>query len=259
MRFDLIAFLKLENYVCEELSNQEFERINGLPLAQKRSSVYKKYVFLDLDNQVVIKGPYTIECKKLKREIVNNYLITMCEDFLALEHTCIPILRVLFFETNYFLEFPNIGFPNPEYALASNMVDKNKKVSLRHTQCLRVSDIEKNLRPGKMLDLTLQHLYFRYIVGCGDMGTHNILCKALDSDSVYGVDFEECCVRHFPNNKLQCLMRVSPLKKFIYESHLKSLKLFDKYLPNDILQKIVGFGLDPRDFEERIKLFQFHI
>lgn len=169
------------------------------PTAQKRTSHWKKFVFVGDD--VVKKGPYKPNDESLALARRNLAILSLLQDICKLPdclRTDLPILRE---EDDgnggRYLVYENVGRKPTEddSEVSSTKIDTDVLVLRRGTFVDRVSDREKSPDfPEEVARASLQHLYFRYLMGVGDSGTHNILIRKDANASkrvVAGIDMEE--------------------------------------------------------------------
>jgi hypothetical protein len=191
--------------------------IKDLPLAQKRTSNSKKYVYICED--YVYKGPFQpteksyilskLFLEQLKRlEKVLDVPIRM--------QSHVDIINEVKTNEGIFLQYENVGnlVDEKHVHVVSTKIDENIHVVDRNTFVSRVSDLEK---AGTMIDefaiATLQHLYLLYLLGVGDVGPHNILIRKKGSQNlIAGIDLE--CVRPDASGKtnLVALLLSKPSK-----------------------------------------------
>ena len=170
-----------------------------LPTAQKRTSRWKKFVFVG--EEVIKKGPYKMDEESLALARRNVAILSLLQDICQLPEclrTDLPILREEIDKTGgVYLIYKNVGRrPSEEDSeIASTKIDKDVRVLRRGTFVDRVSDCEKLSGPTEgVARASLQHLYFRYLMGVGDSGTHNILIRRdvnASGREVAGIDLEE--------------------------------------------------------------------
>jgi hypothetical protein len=169
------------------------------PTAQKRTSHWKKFVFVG--DEVIKKGPYKANDESLALARRNVAILSLLQDICELPgslRTDLPILRE---EDDgnggKYLVYENVGRKPAEAdsEMSSTKIDTDVLVLRRGTFVDRVSDCEKSLGlPDVVARASLQHLYFRYLMGVGDSGTHNILIRKDANASgkvVAGIDMEE--------------------------------------------------------------------
>jgi hypothetical protein len=173
--------------------------MDHLPTAQKRTSHWKKFVYVD--GELVKKGPYKQGEATLALARKNIDVLRVLQDICGLPTKLRSDLPIRGEETDkdgrVYLVYDNVGSTpqNDDSERVTTKIDSDVLVLRRRTFVDRVSDREKS---GGLTDdvarAALTHLYFRYLMGVGDSGTHNILIRT-DVDAggrvVAGIDMEE--------------------------------------------------------------------
>ncbi len=166
-----------------------------LPTAQKRTSQHKKFVYVADD--FVYKGPYRSTDKSYLTGKKNLNLLKLLQFALKIpedQQTHLDIVdEFVANDGSIFVKFPNVGKPIavvPE--MVSSKIDTNVPVMPRDSFVSRASDLEAKCGklPDQLAKQMLQHLYLLYILGIGDVGSHNILIRA-DTEAIVGIDLEE--------------------------------------------------------------------
>lgn len=194
----------------QEADAQFEQELSGLPLAQKRTSRNKAYVYVL--GEEILKGPYRPQSLKLINNLRYPYLIAYLEEALRLPDCYRGVFRwrrLLFSpsgeERTYYVAGENVGrHEDMRVQPGSTQVDSDFLVAERGTFVKRVSEIEK-VKKGARYErhpdfdervavASLQHLYFRHLLNIGDSGTHNILVRQgreTSGRSIAGIDFDE--------------------------------------------------------------------
>jgi hypothetical protein len=169
------------------------------PTAQKRTSHWKKFVFVG--KEVIKKGPYKPNEESLALARRNVAILSLLQEICRLPEslrTDLPILREEDDGSGgVYLIYKNVGTEPTEKdsEISSTKIDKNVRVLRRGTFVQRVSECEKSSRlTEEIARPALQHLYFRYLMGVGDSGTHNVLLRRDTNVSkrvVAGIDMDE--------------------------------------------------------------------
>lgn len=167
----------------KELSAQTMSTLNNAPQAQKRTSPYKKAVYIVED--LVFKGPYTSDKdhRRLMKNLRFTYAIQQLEEALHLpgsKRGALPWKFIgLWSVDQYYLVAPNVGkWKDIPFERLSSKLETNVPIVPREGFVSRVSDVEKNggLSNG-IKSAALQHLYLRFLLDIGDSGTNNILIR----------------------------------------------------------------------------------
>jgi hypothetical protein len=194
----------------EEADADCLRELAGAPLAQKRTSSNKAFVYVT--GAAIVKGPYLPQALKLVNNLRYPHLIECLEEAVRLPNGRRGVFRwskLLVREVGggrtYYLSGENVGWPErARDQRASTRVDADFRVVQRGTSVQRVSELEKVKRADRferhpdfaeeIAVASLQHLYFRHLLDIGDSGTHNILVRADREQSgrpVAGIDFDE--------------------------------------------------------------------
>ena len=206
-------------------------KIKELPAAQKRTSKHKKFVHVG--DQYVYKGPYSpndnsfINCKRFLS------MLKFFEDRLQVPveyRSHLDIIDEIEHRDGIFLKYKNVGDPSTEkeHALVSTKIDKEYKVLPRNSFVSRVSDLEQQSGlTEKIAVAVLQHLYCAYILGIGDVGSHNILVCKTGPQFIAGIDIEEKRHEHItgrPSDVMSALFnRPSKAQTELYAPYLHRL------------------------------------
>ena len=197
---DLRVLAEKVGVPIKELSAQTMNTLNNAPQAQKRTSPYKKAVYIVED--LVFKGPYIPDKDHLRlmKNLRYTYAIQQLEEALHLpgsKRGALPWKFIgLWSVDQYYLVAPNVGkWKDIPFERLSSKLETNVPIVPREGFVSRVSDVEK---PGQLTDdiksAALQHLYLRFILGIADSGTHNILIRE-DYDRtdrlIAGIDLED--------------------------------------------------------------------
>jgi len=255
---DLNALCDRENLPMFAISQERIDQITALPVPNRRCSTYKKFIRVDRD--CVYKGPYTLFEKKFYRELGNKFAIDMlCRKF-NLPNINISIQSVLMFQYSiFYIKYDKVHSPFlvPRLHDHRDCVGVTVKMIEKIHNCLKVCDAEELLVDVEVRKSILQHLYFRYLLGIGDIGTHNILFDH-DFKQVYGVDFEEMGGVRNPNTKLECLdkKKDSLKKKMIFEPYINSIWQPNEQELEEIEEDLKNYFIDSKIVIRRMKYFK---
>jgi len=255
---DLTALCDRENLPLFAINQHILDQITCLPVPNRRASTYKK--FIRIDSECVYKGPYTLFEKKFFRELANKYAVDMmCRKF-NIPNINIRIQAVLMFEHSiYYIKYEKIKscFINPRLHDHRDVFGVTVKLIEKVHNCLKVCDAEETLVDPEKRTSILQHLYFRYLLGIGDIGTHNILFDA-DFKEVYAVDFEEMGGVRNPNTKLECLdkKKDSLKKKMIFEPYINTIWEPSELELQELEEDLKNYFIDIKIVLRRMKYFK---
>jgi hypothetical protein len=182
-----------------DLPSEIIQQIKSSPLAQLRTSDYKRYVYVLGD--LVFKGPYTNNHWGLINNLNRTYALEIFEDILELEENKRATLKWEYIGCdrnydNYYLVSRNVGnWQKMVTETKSSKIEEDVKVLQRSTMVSRVSEIEETDKLTNDIKVaSLQHLYLRFLLDIGDSGTHNILVRQ-DSEVggrlIAGIDLDE--------------------------------------------------------------------
>lgn len=249
-----------------KLSEQTMAKINDAPHAQLRTASYKKTVFIVKD--LVFKGPYKCENPRFMNNLRYTYALQLLEEALNLpewQRASLPWECIGHNEDHqYFLVAPNVGKGKDIiFEVKSSKIETNVPIVPRGGIVRRVSENEKN---GRLTDeikiAALQHLYFRFLLGIGDSGTHNILVRRDYKTSgrlVAGIDLEERRARKDKASRLDHLFKKGPskLQASLYAPVVKEIKsLGNHHLDQDTLDGLDAIGVDLANLEENIEIWK---
>ena len=268
--------LKIKIKVSESKSKKKdiIEYIKSLPRGQVITGKFKKSVYMATD--FVYKGPY----KKSENTYLNNIKYTkalsILEDSLGLAEkykSCLPILEEIKDKDGLiYLKFKNVG-KKADYKnlaeLRTTKIQKDVLVLPRDSVVKRISDIaqpDNTILGYQLWALTnnvkiavLQHLYFRYLLGIGDSGDHNILLREDGSDQlIAGIDLEDRRSKDQGDSKLSYLFRKTPSKKQVklYSNLTETIKIFSKdSFTKNLIEKLDIIGIDSVDILNKIEKF----
>lgn len=238
----------------QKLSKNVIDQIKAAPQAQKRTSQFKKAVYV-VDNQVY-KGPYVCDDHKLLKNLSYTFALHVLEEALelplwrraALQWTCIGFSV----DDQCYLVAPNVGKHwDIPFVLLTTKLEGNVQVVPRGGFVSRVSDVEKN---GQLTDdiklAALQHLYLRFLLGIGDSGTHNILIRQNSNHTgrlVAGIDLEEQRKKVEKNSRLDHLFKKSPskLQEKLYKPYVGQIVLLNTgLLDQSTSDQLSAVGID---------------
>ena len=212
----------------------------NLPTAQKRTSKHKKFVYVDVENGEVLKGPYKADEASYLNAIRNTTNIGILEDALELpmeQRASLPILREEVRDGKIYLVFKNVGrneIKAGSVTCVTTRIDQDVPVLNRKSYVRRISDVEQgdffNMTPDIAIPV-LQHLYIRYILGVGDSGAHNILWRedsANQPKRIAGIDLEENRRPMVPSTRMDALFsKSSKYQRLFYQKFLPFIKVID--------------------------------
>ena len=238
-------------------------QIKSLPRGQVITTKSKKSVYMDTD--FVYKGPY----KNTENTYLNNIKYTnalhLLENGLGLPNklrSSLPILSEVEDNGDIYLQFKNVGKKvDVDYQklaeLRTTKIQTDVLVLPRCSVVNRISEIEQ---PDNDIKLAvLQHLYFRYLLGIGDSGDHNILLREDGSEQlIAGIDLEDRRSKDQGDSKLSYLFRKAPSKKQVelYSDLTDSIKIFSKdSFTTNLMEKIGMYGIDCAIILNKIEKF----
>ena len=233
----LEKIFKLYKIRPEPIDRKDRKLLNDLPLAQQRTSRYKKYVRIDFDKSRIIKGPYEKTEISFYKAIFWNYALIVLEKS--------SDSKTAWKWTNIYVD------DNDKYYLVTDFVSDNVKneternKSLKKTtekfgkksnvsffdrnSCVlgyRILDLIKNKDLQKLLTPTVkqdtvQHLYLRYLLKIGDTGLANMLYvdRRGMEQKVAGIDLEE-------DRSPKTLNKDTPYKLLFAAKHATYEKVF---------------------------------
>jgi len=155
--------------------------IKDAPQAQRKTAKFKKAVYIVQD--LVFKGPYSCDDKRLMNNLKYTYAIQLLEAALKLSEWRRGSLQLEYLgcwdDNKYYVVARNVGkWKNIPFDLVTTKIETNVKVVKKGKVVWRVSDIEGTARlTDDIKSAALQHLYFRFLLGIGDSGTHNVLVR----------------------------------------------------------------------------------
>jgi hypothetical protein len=254
------------NVPVQQLPADIITKIKEAPQAQKRTAKFKKAVYIVED--LVFKGPYGCNDLGLINNLRYTYAIELLEAALQLHERQRGSLRWKHLgrgdDNQYYLVAPNVGNrKNIPFELVTTKIETNVKVVPRGEAIKRVSDIEETEDLTDDIKLaTLQHLYFRFLLGIGDSGTYNVLVRK-DNDStkrlIAGIDLEENRVIEDKEQRLALLFSKAPFKKHIalYESDICKIRsLSYDHLNQHTLDRLNAIGIHLQRLKKNLELWK---
>jgi hypothetical protein len=248
-----------------KLSAETMAKVNDAPQGQKKTSKHKKVVKIVED--LIFKGPFVCDDKKLMNSLSFNYALDVLEDALQLpewQRGSLPWEYVGNWNNNqFYLVGTNVGKRNGiSFDIVSTKIEKDVKVVPRNEHVSRVSDLEGTaLLTGAIKLASLQHLYLRFLLDLGDSGTHNILVRKDYGDTgrlVAGIDLEEKRGIKVKESQLDHLFKTVASRKqhALYQSDVCKIKtLFYDQLDQQVLERLDSMGIDLKRLQENIHLW----
>ena len=198
-----------------------------LPVGRKMLT----YIFQDY----VVKGPYQLRNQKFQLNLKNTKALCLLENHYHIREksrSCLPWSFILEYSGDYYLVNKNMGGSDFEIEQNPNTKDKGKQEKLKRgdwTIITRGSMINRasEINPDKELGIAItQHLYFRFILGIGDVPLVNILVTRHQPQMIVGIDMEERPVKYRKHEtRIDSLFeRASKKTKENYQSYLKEIK-----------------------------------
>jgi hypothetical protein len=165
---------------------------------------------------------------------------------------------------HYFLVAPNVGKTgNIPFEMVSSKIETDVPVVTKGGCVRRVADVESN---GRLTDeirmATLQHLYFRFLLGIGDSGTHQILVREDHKTSgrlIAGVDIEERRGINENDSRLDHLFKKAPSKaqRSLYAPVVGQTRLLGHHhLDQDTLGRLSAVGIDLESVKNNIETWE---
>lgn len=262
-------------------SNTSGGTLLNAPQGQKICAGWKKRVYLYRD--YIIKGPYLSEKPGdmifLDRNINNTEAIQLFEDMLKLPEdyrVTLPwaaILKTDHSPTRYYLVQKNVGETTyqqtPLEELQDSKLNRDQLITKPGSSIHTVQTLADKSKGGNPEKITpeialhsLQYLYFRYILGIGDVTLRNILVRSDVSPTqprvIAGVDMEEYPDKVLTGDRLHLLLPKSTqqpiLKKIV--PYLDKIKYFKGELPSKLQDMLANLGFDTKRIQERIRVYE---
>jgi hypothetical protein len=211
---ELRNFADLTCVPVRALSTAEVAAIESTPQGQPRTARYKKAV--RMTGALVFKGPYRGDDAALVNSLRFSHAIQILEVTLGLRESDRGALLWEFLGAapggHYYLAAANVGCRGKvPCERISSRIETDVLVVPRRAAVDRVSDLEKTGGlTAEVKQAALQHLYFRYLLGIGDSGTHNILVRqdtAASRRLIAGIDLEERRKVHRAKRRLDHLFK----------------------------------------------------
>ena len=188
------------------------------------------YIFRDY----VVKGPYQPRNQKFQLNLKNTKALCLLEnhyDIPEKSRSCLPWSFILEYRGDYYLVNKNMGSSDFEIEQNPNTKDKGKQEKLKQgdwTIITRGSMINRasEIDPDRELGIAItQHLYFRFILGVGDVPLVNILVTRDQPQLIVGIDMEEKPGKYRKHEtRIDSLFeRASKKTKEKYQSYLKEI------------------------------------
>ena len=246
-----------------KLSTETRAKVNDAPQGQKKTSKHKKVVKIVED--LIFKGIFTCDDKKLMNSLSYTYALEVLEDVLQLPEWQRGSLRWEYVgcwnDNQYYLVGTNVGERNGiPFDIVTTKIEKDVKVVPRGEHVSRVSDLEGTALLTDAIKLaSLQHLYLRFLLDLGDSGTHNILVRKDDDDTgrlVSGIDLEEKRGIKVNESRLDHLFKKVASRKQhgLYQSDVCKIKtLSDSQLDQQALERLNTVGMDLERLKENME------
>jgi hypothetical protein len=250
----------------KNLSAHTMTSIINAPQGQRKRGGHKKPVKIVGD--LVFKGPYSHDEPHLMNNLKYTYAIQIMETVLQIPEWQKGTLNWKYIgcwkNDQYFLVMPNVGKKeNIPFELVNTELEKNVKVVSSGGHVRLVSEIENTvLLTDKIKMASLQHLYFRFLLGIGDSGTHNILIRE-DHDKtgrlVAGIDLEERRGNREKKRRLDHLFKTkkaSKEKERIYYSDINRIRsLHYHQLSQNIIGSLDAVGINLEHLKTNMELW----
>ena len=248
-----------------KLSAETMAKVNDAPQGQKKTSKHKKVVKIVED--LIFKGIFTCDDKKLMNSLSYTYALEVLEDVLQLPEWQRGSLRWEYVgcwnDNQYYLVGKNVGERNGiPFDIVTTKIEKDVKVVPRNEHVSRVSDLEGTALLTDAIKLaSLQHLYLRFLLDLGDSGTHNILVRKDYDDTgrlVAGIDLEEKRGIKVNESRLDHLFKKVASRKQhrLYQSDVCKIKtLSNSQLDQGTLDKLSDVGIDLKRIKENMELW----
>lgn len=239
--------------------------LKALPTAQKRTSRHKKFVYVDGD--FVYKGPYRENEASYKNAVKFASAMQLLEDAHPLPpslRTATPIVDTIKQGDYIYLKYINVGkhvIPTDAVERVSTKIDEDVPVLKRTSFVTRVSEMEKLWTSEDITVATLQHLYFRYLLGIGDSGSHNVLVRedgATSGRVVAGIDLEEMRRQDVspPKDAVEALFKKpSRAQRSLYSPYVKHIRLLTNAAMSKVEKDLAGLDIDTAECMARIAAF----
>ena len=250
----------------QTLSQTAVARITSAPHAKLKTAVYKKPVHIVGDR--VYKGPYTFDDSRLMNNLRFTYALQVLEERLILPEwlrTSLP-WQCIGYDGNdgYFLVARNVGKTcKIPFEIVSSKLETDVPVVARGGCVRRVADVESNGRLTNEAKLAaLQHLYFRFLLGIGDSGTHQILIREDYKTSgrlIAGVDIEERRAITGKDSRLDHLFKKAPSKvqRLLYAPVVDHIRVLGHHhLDQNSLGRLSAIGIDPEGVKRNIETWE---
>ena len=250
----------------QSLSSTAMAQIKNAPHAKLKTAVYKKPVHIVGDR--VYKGPYTFDDLRLINNLRFTYALQQFEETLNLPEWLRTSLawQCIGYDGNdgYYLVAPNVGKTGAlPFKMVSSKLETDVPVVTRGGCVRRVADVENNGRLTNEAKLAaLQHLYFRFLLGIGDSGTHQILIREDFKTSgrlIAGVDIEERRGVKENDSRIDHLFKKAPSKaqRSLYAPVVGHIRLLGHHhLDQDTLGRLSAVGIDPESVKNNIETWE---
>ena len=262
-------FEKIAGHVgipVRKLPAETMAKVNDAPQGQKKTSKHKKVVKIVED--LIFKGIFTCDDKKLMNSLSYTYALEVLEDVLQLPEWQRGSLRWEYVgswnDNQFYLVGTNVGKRNGiPFDIVSTKIEKDVKVVPRGEHVNRVSDLEgTSLLTDEIKLASLQHLYLRFLLDLGDSGTHNILVRKDYDDTgrlVAGIDLEEKRGIKVNESRLDHLFKkvASSKQHGLYQSDVCKIKTLSYgQLNQQAIERLNTAGIDMERLQENMDLWE---
>lgn len=229
--------------------NQSQEaQLQNNPQGQKLCGKGKMRVLLFKDQ--VVKGPYLESQSKYLLNLINTQSLQELEDKLNLPdklRSSLAWTGILQIKNRRYLLAPNVG--DPEIVLmpqeeADTSVEQGRMVAQRGSYIDSIGGLlrEEVTLSESVLVATLQHFYFRYLLGIGDSNLNQVLLRRdKTSRLIAGIDMEEKRSREASGKPLNLLFSKPPSKKTgqLLVKYLGDIRQFTDQNPPPLLTPLI--------------------
>lgn len=228
------VFARLQNAAkAASTRKRPAEDLNASIIMQQITGRAKKMVFYHVDH--VLKGPYVNDEPRLQRNLRVAAQIRAIDAARGVPATVLEGPEVVHRPEGVFLKWPNVGraVENPATRVIANVIMRPMRVVDRGAVVDRVSDLREPT--DALIVQTLNHLYSRALVLCGDSGTFNVLVTR-DGRAV-GIDLEDERKDFAHNDALQILFSKLPAHAERYRAQLRNIVRLTRQQAGQLLEE----------------------